>query len=154
MTDANELRAALVHYTGSEELYRHALVKSFTYTEGVRHFFQNAGGGAYWLSDILATEPAIARAVRDAGMHLAVLDVKDGHAKLTVARDAESLYYEGVGGRRDLMGYSFQGVVLERQIDMTDCPAGLWKFYLIENVIGDSKGGQRAVITCLLPSEY
>ena len=59
MNNANELRQTLRNYTGSEQVYRHSLARLFNYTEGARAFFRNAGQGAYWLADILATEPSI-----------------------------------------------------------------------------------------------
>jgi hypothetical protein len=148
MKDANELRQALTGYTGGEHVYRHNMVRTFNYTEGAKAFFQNAGQGAYWLADILATEPAIKAGVRSYGFCLAVLDVKDKAAVITVARDATELHY---GGRetKELMGYQFDSVAYTRKIDFTDCPEGLWKFYLTWTEVG---GGP--VILCMLPSEY
>lgn len=148
MKNPQELRQALRGYTGGEQVYRHALVKSFNYTEGARAFFQNAGQGAYWFADILATEPQVREGVRSHGFCLAVLDVKDKAATITVARDATELHYAGAAGK-ELMGYQFDRVAFTRKIDTTDCPEGLWKFYLTWTEVGG-----RPVVLCMLPSEY
>lgn len=66
MTDANELKSALCAYYGTENYYKHSLMGSrFLYTDGVRFFAQNAGGGAYWFLDILATQPEIREAMKN-----------------------------------------------------------------------------------------
>ncbi len=145
MKDANELRDALRDHSGSEQVYRHAMNAAFNYTEGARAFFQNAGGGAYWLADILATEPAIRAGVKLHGFCLAVLHVGDKGAKLIVARDAQEL--NDSSGKTT--GFEFDQPVYERGIDYTDCPDGFWKFYLTWTEVG-----ARQVVLCLLPSEY
>lgn len=109
---ARRLRNELLHFYGSETIYRHALNKSVLYTEGVQHFAQSAG--AYWFLDILATEPAILKEARDftkvelvVGEHnTAVINVTDG----------------GKHGLR-------QQTVYTRQLDFTDCPPGTWEFF-------------------------
>lgn len=136
MNNPNDLRNLLAQHIGSDKLYEHPLVRIFTYTPGVRDFAQHAGGGAFWLLDILATEPAIRQAVRDNGFAIAVLDVPASAdmATLTVANDVD--------------GDRFEGVAFERKL-LTDCPVGQWKFYLVPNVLDE-----HTVTTCLLPSEY
>jgi len=138
--NGSELRHELARCVGSEELYHHSLVKSFNYTEGVRSFFQNAGGGAYWLSDILATEPAIKRGVREHGLCVVVLSVTGAEATLTVARDLS----ESEDNPPVLV---FDAVIYERQIAYTDCPEGNWKFYITPQDTGTG-------LLVLLPSEY
>lgn len=137
------LRNELRHHTGSEQIFHHSLVKSFNYTEGVRAFFQNAGNGAYWLGDILATEPAIKNAVVAEGFCIAMLDVKaDNTAKLTVSRDCNSSDEEPIV-------YTPVDVRYERAISFTDCPAGQWRFYLAWTEVGD-----KPVVMAMLPTEY
>lgn len=54
-------RSDIAHFTGSETLYRHSLMRRVLYTEGARHVAQE--GQAYWLLDKIATlqlEPKIA----------------------------------------------------------------------------------------------
>lgn len=143
MQDGNALYQALRQHTGSEHIYKHSLVAGFTYTEGVREFAQEAGGGAYWLLDILATEPAIRKAVNEDGFHLVKLDVKGTKATLSVHMD------------------TITPPVFTREIDYTDCPEHpnqdgrtehkdvFWKFYLTPNHVGNMQ-----VITCMLPGEY
>lgn len=127
--DAHDLKLGLAHYTGSETIYFHNLNRRINYTEGVQFFAQNAGGGTYWLLDILATQPEILKGVAEHGFCIVVLKVENGKAVLTAARD-----YDSDTGR-------FENVVYFRTIDFTDCPEGVWKFYFVDNVI-------------MLPSEY
>jgi hypothetical protein len=127
--EGSELRHNLASFIGSEKAYFHALNRAVHYSEGVRFFAQNAGGGAYWLLDILASEPQILRGVAEHGMCVVLLQVVGSVAQLTVARD-----YNSDSG-------AFEAVAYTRQIDFTDCPEGQWKFYMIDNMI-------------MLPSEY
>jgi hypothetical protein len=66
---------------------------------------------------------------------VAQLAVDDGKAALSVAQDMD----EDTG----------IGLMFARAIEYTDCPEGVWKFYLALNEVGDS-----AVITAMLPTEY
>lgn len=136
MNDPHELRRRLADHTGSTRPYRHSLVRSFFYTEGVREFAQHAGGGAYWLLDILGTEPKIREHVMGKGFAIVVLNVVGSQALLTVANDLD-----------DRNG--FEDVVFRRQIEFTDCPVGEWKFYLEPTRIGAVTG-----VMCLLPQEH
>lgn len=135
MKDGQELYQELRQHYGSENVFRHSLVKSFNYTEGVQCFAQRAGNGAYWLLDILATEPAIANLVNEDGFALVVFKVTGTKGVLTVAGD------DGVVP------------VFTREMDYTDCPEapeseGGWKFYLEPSVVGDKE-----VVMCMLPQE-
>ncbi len=145
MNNANELRQMLRNYTGSEQVYRHSLARQFNYTEGARAFFRNAGQGAYWLSDILATEPSITRAVQQNGFMVVALQVEGTKAQLKVAYDLS----ETTDAHGKTTGVECSGVVFERIIDHTDCPEGIWKFYLTWTQVGGSE-----VVLCMLPSEY
>ena len=131
MKDANELRQLLRNHTGSEQVFRHALARGICYTEGVRAFAEHAGGGAYWLLDILATEPAILGLARKEGIAFATLNVTGRAARLTVAADS------GIPP------------VYSRAIDWTDCPEVEWLFYLSATEVGG-----KPVVMILLPSEY
>lgn len=141
MTDANELRALLAQHYGGRDIFKHALVGTFNYTEGVRAFAKNAGGGAYWLLDIMATEPAIRDAVRGEGFCVALLSVNEGRAELTVSRDAEVDPATKLTRPLELH--------FTRAIDFTDCPDGQWKFYLTYTTVGS-----KDVILAMLPKEY
>ena len=130
-TDTSELKSLLSHHTGTEQVFRHALARGVTYTEGVQAFTQNAGGGGYWLLDILATEPDILGLVKEGGMAFAKLQVDNSKAKLSVD--------DGNGG----------DPVYTRDIDYTDCPPGTWVFYLAYTEVAG-----KPVTMILLPSEY
>jgi hypothetical protein len=45
--------AELNGFYGSENLYRHPLCRSLTYTDGVRYLAE--GAGAFWLIDLIAS---------------------------------------------------------------------------------------------------
>lgn len=126
MQDANELRSALSQFTGTEGYFFNPINRNIHYTDGAKFFFENAGGGAYWLLDFLITQPEILKPLKTEHFLIVQLAVTDDmRAVLTVANDTGSdaiVYY-----RRDL--------------DYTDCPAGEWMLYMIDHVI-------------LLPSEY
>lgn len=105
-------------FTGTEQWYRHNLNRAMLYTDGVQYFAEQAG--AYWFLDIVATElmPLLQREP----FMLVVLHSHDGKA-LLFADDGD--------GRK----------LWQRDIEYTDCPEGVWKFYLTDNVL-------------MVPSEY
>lgn len=107
-----DLKAALAHCTGSEHWYRHALVRPFLYTDGVKLFADMAG--AYWFLDIIATEVFRYQA-REEFIHIK-MDVKGGAAVITAD--------DGNGA-----------VFWSRNIDFTDCPEGEWRFYLANSTM-------------------
>jgi hypothetical protein len=115
-TDPNALRLGLnSFYNGTNNVYRHGLNRAVSYSDGVRYFAQNAGHGAYWLLDILATQPQILCEVRANGFAFIKFKVEEGgRATLTVTDG-------GKGGEPEQ-------VVYRRDIDWTDCPPGLWEF--------------------------
>ena len=145
MKDANELRQLLRGYTGGEQAYLHKLNRLFNYTEGARAFFQNAGQGAYWLSDILATEPSILNSVKAHGFMVAVLQVQGTKGQLMVAYDMT----ETTDAHGNAIGVEGSRIAFERTVDFTDCPEGIWKFYLTWTYVGEGE-----VVLCMLPSEY
>lgn len=139
MDDANLLKRELSQYYGDETVYHHSLVRSFFYTPGVRYFLQNAGGGAYWMVDILATEPTIRKGVQEDGFCICLLKVVNGSGMLAVARDLSS---------EDGKEPSMEGVHFTRAIASTDCPDGIWKFYMEPTQVGKQVG-----IMLMLPNE-
>lgn len=124
-TDANQLRADLAQFYGSETVYRYAMNRNVLYTEGFHHFINNAGGGAHWLLDILGTEPAILKEACD--FAVVTFTVADGKGDIHVT-----------DGGKD--GNDPKTVFL-RRIEFTDCPDGEWKFFYVG-------------LTLMLPSEY
>lgn len=171
MKDANELRHELRQHTGGEQIFRHSLNAGFNYTEGVRAFAQQAGGGAYWLLDILATQPEVRNGVKQEGFCVMLLTVhEDGPAAeqfilaihdgkaglavqpgkpaatLTVSTDAETP--DPTPSNQSPLSVP-SGLHYQRPIDYTDCPKGQWKFYLTWTNVGG-----REVVLAMLPSEY
>ena len=111
-TTAETLRNELRHFTGSEQFYRPMINRNAMYTEGVQHFAEKAG--AYWLLDILFTQPEIVRQ----GVEFAAitLEVKDDTAVLTVTDGNKHTVYT-------------------RSIKYTNCPEGTWKFFMADLVL-------------------
>src|SRR4029077_1024997 len=59
----NNLNAEdLGQFIGSEQWYRHSLVRSITYTDGAKHVADH--GGAYWLLDEIALDQKFRAAVK------------------------------------------------------------------------------------------
>lgn len=116
MTNGHDLRMLLSGFMGSDTVWQHPLHKHLTYTEGFRTFLKNAGNGAFWLLDLLATQPEIQQGEKEHGFLLVQLDVIRNVGHLTVAVDTNR---EG----------GFEGVVYTQTIPYTDCPEGSWKFY-------------------------
>ena len=130
MNDASELKSALSSYTGTDCYFFNPLNPSIKYTNGAKFFWDNAGGGAHWLLTILITQPEILNAAKVDPFVLIRLHVnQDMTAKLIVDNGNDPEYPE------DYRLY------YQRDLDYTDCPAGLWTFYLRNGVI-------------LIPSEY
>ncbi len=110
--NAQELRSGLADYYGSETFTRHWANRNMLASEGVMFFVQNAGGGAFWFWDIVATELMEIHKKEDF-IHIWI-HAKDGKAVL----DAD----DGNGN-----------ALWRRMIDFTDCPEGDWQFYLENN---------------------
>ena len=132
MKDANELQALLGQYYGTDQYYLNPLNPHVKYTDGAKAFFVNAGGGAYWLLDILITQPEILKAMA----HDPFLTVK-----LTVAEDCTAELVVDNGNEGVAEGEGEYRVYYRRSLEFTDCPAGDWKLYICGGVV-------------MLPSEY
>lgn len=117
MNDEAELLCALNQHTGTNRYFRHPFNRSCTYTEGVKAFAEQAGNGAYWLLDILMTEPAILRTMRADGFLIIELIVVGHGATLTAKTDTH------------------EPPIYRRAIDTTDCPQGTWSFYFSRDVL-------------------
>src|SRR5690554_5785412 len=108
---ADELAHNLRQFTGTESYHRYMM--GVVLTDGALYFAKNAGGGAFWLMDILATQPEIRQQ-------------PFAHVTLTVADDSTATLTATDGNDNQ---------VYERTIDFTTCPAGKWEFYIIDGVI-------------------
>lgn len=115
MQNAEQLQYDLNQFTGTENWYRHSLNPNFMYTDGVKFFAENAGGGAYWLLDIAATELAEINKTEEF-IHLQVF----------VSADSTALLTADDGNDHELW---------TRQIEWTDCPIGTWRFYIESGVM-------------------
>lgn len=115
-TNTVQLESDLNQFTGTEAWYRHPLNPNVAYTDGMKYFADNAGDGAYWLLDILATQPEILNQMTDGGFVMIELEVGDNEAVLRCTDGNDGLVYN-------------------RAIDYTDCPEGVWQFYFTDNVI-------------------
>ena len=107
----------LAQFTGSETFFRHALVRSVVYTEGVQYLAEKAG--AYWLIDKIATlqlEPA----VRAEPFQTWTLEVRGQRATLTCT--------DGDKGNGAITLHS-------EEIAFTDFPLDEVKLFFVDNVI-------------------
>jgi hypothetical protein len=115
MDNPKTLRDGLSQYTGTETWFRHNLNRKVLYTEGVQFFAENAGGGAYWFLDIIATEGITACAGRP--FMIVTLKVENKKATITGADDTDIPPF------------------WTKEVMFTDCPEGEWVFYFIDNIL-------------------
>ena len=106
----------LSQFYGTENYYRTnpIFAKDMVHTDGVQYFADNAGNGAYWFLDIIATE-IYPLTKKEPFLAINML-VEDGQAKIAVE--------DG-----DL------GLLFSKHIEHTDCPSGLYEFFLTNNVL-------------------
>jgi len=111
----DDFPSELGQFTGTEKYYFNPLYRWMQYTDGVKHFAQHAGGGAYWFLDIVGTEM---RSVMDKGEDFLCIDlvVADESAKILVTDGNDKKLWS-------------------RNINYTDCPAGSYKFFLVGGVL-------------------
>lgn len=104
----------LAQFIGSENWYRHALVRSITYTDGARYVADY--GGAYWLLDEIALAQKFSSAVRAEPFQVWTLTVSacEGHLSCD----------DGNGN-----------VVYTKPIPFTDFPLPEIKLYFTDDVI-------------------
>lgn len=111
--ESNQLKHEMTQFTGAEHYYRHALSR-MTYTDGVQFFAENAGGGAYWLLDIVGTELL---QIQKAEPFISIkLNAQDSKANISATDGNDKPLYK-------------------RHIEYTDCPDGEWAFYLIDGIM-------------------
>jgi len=104
----------LSQFYGTENYYRTnpMFAKDLVHTDGVQYFADQAG--CYWFLDIVATE--YLPLMRKHGLISIQLAVEDGIADICVEDgDCE--------------------VLVQRNIPHTDCPNGLYRFFLTDNVL-------------------
>ena len=109
---------------GVNQMYRHPLVRNFTYSDGVK---ECAEAGMYWLLDVVATEALKPLAQTEYFQGVVALKVVGSRAivELRVEDDAPPIW--------------------AKPIEYTDAPEGEWKFLL-------ANGGD--AFNMILLSEY
>lgn len=83
--------AELLQFTGTTQWFRHALMRTVTYTEGVRYVAERAG--AYWLIDKIATLQLEPRIGRYDQLQVWTLRVDDGAGILTCAGHGDTILH-------------------------------------------------------------
>lgn len=107
--------ASLLHFTGTEKWYRHALNRHILYTDGAQHVAE--AGGAYWLLDEIVLAQRFAHSVASELFQ---------RWTLTVSADQSAVLDCDDGN-----GYS----VYKKEIPFTDFPLPTIAFYFENNVI-------------------
>lgn len=133
-----ELQNELAQFTGTETWYRHPFNRRLLYTDGAKYFVEHAK--AYWFLDLIAIganghRPPVPNAIpnkNDFGIVLLTSTGAEGHVE--IYSDSEE---DGT--------YSKDKRLFRERLEFTDCPEGVWKFFLIDD-------GEHTVL--LLPSEY
>jgi len=112
---SGQLEDALRNFYGTQEWYRHWLVKALLYTEGVQFFAEQGGEqGAFWFLDVVATE--FFPLLKKEPFQSIKLAVEGRKAVITVENG--------------------NGKVLKRKdVEYTDMQPGTWPFYLTDNVL-------------------
>ena len=112
---AQRLADGLAGFYGTQEWYRHGLVKRLLYTEGVKFFAEQGGqSGAYWFVDVVATE-FLPLQRREPFLSI----------KLSVADKQATIRVDDGNGR----------LLKEKPINYTDMQPGDWPFYLTDDVL-------------------
>jgi hypothetical protein len=103
----------LSQFTGTEAYHRTFMFNpKLVHTDGVQYFADTAG--CFWFLDIVATE--IFELTKKEPFLAINMLVEDGQAKIAVE--------DG-----DL------GLLFSKHIEHTDCPSGLYEFFLTDNVL-------------------
>jgi len=110
----------LSQFTGTENYYRtnHLFAKDMVHTDGVQYFADNAGNGAYWFLDIVATEYfPLLKKEPFISITLIVGSNQDDNNAMIVVEDGDC------------------ELLAKKIIEYTDCPVGEYKFFLTNNVL-------------------
>jgi hypothetical protein len=110
LTDAD-----LRQFTGSENWYRHALVKRIVFTDGAKHVAD--AGGAYWLLDEIAVAQQYLKAVADQPFQAWKLIVSADHSAWLTCEDGNA------------------NAVFRKAIEFTDFPLREITLWFTDNTI-------------------
>ena len=108
-------KSDLAQFTGSEQWYRHGLVRSILFTDGAKYVADKAG--AYWLLDEIALAQRLKKSVAAEEFQLWKLTVKPDHTAVLACEDGNG------------------EAVLSKAIPFTDFPLDEIKFYVTNNTI-------------------
>jgi hypothetical protein len=106
---------ALRQFTSTESCYRHGLVRTVTYTDGVQYVAEH--GGAYWLLDIIAIAQRHGNAVPAEPSQVWKLTVQGNRSATVTCED---------GNGKE---------VHQQELDYTDFPLPEITFYFTDNMI-------------------
>ncbi|MEY2853177.1 MAG: hypothetical protein RL030_309 [Pseudomonadota bacterium] len=116
MTEAKILsRADLYQFTGTEQWYRHALVRKVLFTDGVKYVSDK--GGAYWLLDEIALAQHYEKSVIIEEFQCWKLEVNPDQTATLTCEDGNG------------------NVVFTKPIPFTDFPLPEIQLYYTNNVI-------------------
>ena len=105
----------LRQFTGSEQWYRHGLVRTVLFTDGAKYVADM--GGAYWLLDEIALAQRYKKAVAAEEFQLWRLTVKDNNTAALVCEDGNGKH------------------VYSKRIGFTDFPLESVELYYVNNTI-------------------
>ena len=108
-------RDDLANFYGSENWYRHGLVRSVLFTDGAKYV--SDAGGAYWLLDEIAFAQKFVKKVAAEEFQLWRLTVEEDRSAALVCEDGN--------GRR----------VFSKHIEYTDFPLAEIKLYCTDNTV-------------------
>jgi hypothetical protein len=115
MTTKTLAQADLAQFMGSENWYRHGLMRDVLFTDGAKHVAD--AGGAYWLLDEIALAQRYEKGVAAEEFQ---------HWKLTVkAEQTATLVCDDGNGK----------IVFEKRIEFTDFPLEEISLYCTNNTI-------------------
>ena len=116
MTTKTLTKEALAQFTGSENWYRHGLVRDVLFTDGVKHVAD--AGGAHWLIDEIALAQRYEKSVAGEEFQLWKLAVDlDQHKGVLTCDDGNG------------------NVVFSKRIPFTDFPLSEITLYCVNNTI-------------------
>lgn len=108
-------KADLLHFTGSEYWYRHAFMRSITYTDGAKYVAEH--GGAYWLLDEIVFAQKSIPAVAAEGFQVWKLTVNPNQTGTLTCEDGNG------------------NSVFTKPLEYTDFPLEEIELYFTNNVI-------------------
>lgn len=135
---------------GISTYYRHALIPSLLYSDGVQ---ECAAAGCYWLLDVVATEVKEALHIESGkqdgylGTTTLVITAKDSKCDIALWAGVP----EELNNGRD----QWQGLTLifKKHLAYTDFPEGTWNFVLAAQEEANASNILHAQVVLCLPSE-